>query len=395
MRQPGSAFKPIVYLCALEARLHAVVDRRDAPICGQPGRRACRRGRPTNYSNRFYGPTTLRVGIEQSRNVDAGRLADEIGMDKVADCAKRLGVIDDMPRYPAYALGAGETTLLRLTTAYAMIVNGGRRIEPTLIDRVQDRYGRIVYRHDQRACLGCQVRPWDEQPLPDADRSAPAGVTDPHSAYQMVSMLEGVVERGTGTRAQIGGQPLAGKTGTSNDAKDVWFVGFSPDLVVGVFIGYDDPASLGDHAAGGILAAPIFADFMAQALKDKPAIPFRTPPGIRLVRVDATTGRPTSASNPRLILEAFKPGTAPPGPGEGGSRQRRAAAPAPRPPPAPAVSTERPRPPVRGCRMRPAAATLAGGAGARYIQAASQQRHSRKPHPWQRRPAAGASPHAS
>ena len=213
--------------------------------------------------------------------------------------------------YPAYALGAGETTLLRLTNAYAMIVNGGRRLDATLIDRVQDRYGRIIYRHDQRACLGCRNVPWENQSAPDPI-DLRDGVTDPDSAYQVVSMMEGVVARGTGQRAQIDGRPIAGKTGTSNDAKDVWFVGFAPDLVVGVFIGYDNPASLGDHAAGGIIAAPIFADFMEKALKNSPAVPFRTPPGVRLVRVDATTGRPARSNNPRVILEAFKPGTAPP-----------------------------------------------------------------------------------
>ncbi|HYN38259.1 MAG TPA: penicillin-binding protein 1A [Rhodospirillales bacterium] len=310
MRQPGSTFKPVVYLCAMEAGYTPSSIIRDAPLTVSqgPGMPAWR---PMNYSNRFYGPTTLRVGLEQSRNLVAARLAMEVGMDKVADCANRLGVFDDMPRYPAYSLGAGETTLLRLTNAYAMIVNGGRRLDASLIDRVQDRYGRIVYRHDQRACLGCQDVPWDNQPAPDPI-DLRHGVTDPDSAYQVVSMMEGVVIRGTGQKAQIEGRPIAGKTGTSNDARDVWFVGFAPDLAAGVFIGYDDPASLGDHAAGGVIAAPIFADFMQEALKLSPAVPFRTPPGVRMVRVDSQTGRPARSNNPRVILEAFKPGTFPP-----------------------------------------------------------------------------------
>jgi penicillin-binding protein 1A len=309
MRQPGSAFKPIVYLCALEAGYTPSSVIKDAPITLSqgPGEPAWR---PMNYSNRFYGPTTLRVGLEQSRNVMTVRLAQAVGMDKVADCAKRLGVFDAMPHYLSYALGAGETTVMRLTTAFAMLVNGGRQVEPTVIDRVQDRYGKVIFRQDQRACPDCQVDAWEGQAMPEPIDLRPA-VTDPHSAYQVVSMLQGVVERGTGERAQIAGRPIAGKTGTSSDAKDVWFVGFSPDLVVGVFIGYDEPASLGDHAAGGTVAAPIFANFMREALKDKPTIPFRTPPGVRLVRVDAATGRPAAAANPRVIFEAFKPGTAP------------------------------------------------------------------------------------
>jgi len=328
-RQPGSVFKPVVYLCAMENGFTPSSVLVDQPVSYSQGA-GMPAWTPHNYSDRFYGPTTLRVGLEQSRNIIAIKLADEVGMKKVVECAKRLGVVDTMPPQLAYALGAGETTLLRLTTAYAMIDNGGRRIEPTLIDRVQDRYGRIVYRHDQRACLGCRSDAWDEQPPPEPIDLRPP-VTDPHSAYQVTSMLQGVVERGTGTRAQIEGRPLAGKTGTSNDAKDVWFVGFAPDLAAGVFIGYDDPASLGDHAAGGVLAAPIFADFMGEALKDTPAVPFRTPPGVRMVRVDASTGRPTGSGNPRVIFEAFKPGTAPPGPGEGGGAGVRARSAAPTP----------------------------------------------------------------
>jgi len=315
LRQPGSTFKPVVYLCALESGYTPSSIVVDAPISYSRGY-GLPEWAPMNYSHRFYGPTTLRVGLEQSRNVMTVRLAEQVGMDRVVDCARRLGVDETMPPHLAYALGAGETTLLRLTTAYAMIVNGGRKIEPTMIDWVQDRYGRIIFRHDQRPCFDCLADAWEDQPVP-VPPDVREEVTDPHSAFQLVSMLQGVVLRGTGQRAQTDGRPLAGKTGTSNDARDVWFVGFSPDLAVGVFLGYDEPASLGDHAAGGTLAAPIFADFMGKALADTPAIPFRTPPGVRLVRVDAATGQPAGSGNPRLILEAFKPGTAPPSPGEG------------------------------------------------------------------------------
>jgi penicillin-binding protein 1A len=210
------------------------------------------------------------------------------------------------------ALGAGETTLVRLTTAYAMLVNGGRRITPALIDRVQDRNGNTIYRHDQRACPDCRGVPWQGQAaprLPDEREQ----VADPASAYQVVSMLQGVVERGTGRRVASVGKPLAGKTGTTNESQDAWFIGFSPDLAVGVFTGFDEPRTLGPKETGSSVAAPIFGDFMAEALADKPAIPFRIPPGIRLVRVNADTGRLAGSGDGHVILEAFKPGTVPTG----------------------------------------------------------------------------------
>jgi penicillin-binding protein 1A len=219
-------------------------------------------------------------------------------------------VFDDMPKFPAYALGAGETSLIRLTAGYATFVNGGRRITPSLIDRALDRYGRTVYRHDDRACPDCSAVEWAEQAVPTLPDARPEA-TDPHSAYQIVSMLEGVVQRGTGEAVAAVGKPLAGKTGTSNDNKDTWFVGFSPDLAVGVFVGFDDAQSLGGRETGGTVAAPIFRDFMQDALADMPAVPFRIPAGIRLVRVDARTGRPVPQGGAGVIFEAFKPGTSP------------------------------------------------------------------------------------
>jgi penicillin-binding protein 1A len=238
------------------------------------------------------------------------RLAQTVGMKKVAQMAERLGITDNMPPLLAMALGSGETTVLRLTAAYAMIVNGGKRITPTLIERVQDRQGHTVYRHDERECPECRVTHWEGQPppqLPDLREQ----VLDPGTAYQMVSMMEGVIARGTGTTVKKVGKPLAGKTGTTNDYTDAWFVGFSPDLAVGVYIGYDTPRSLGTAETGGTVAAPLFRDFMKEALADKPGVPFRVPPGIRLVRVSVATGQRTSASDPNSILEAFKPNTDP------------------------------------------------------------------------------------
>jgi penicillin-binding protein 1A len=206
-------------------------------------------------------------------------------------------------------LGAGETTPLRMTAAYAMLVNGGKRITPTFIDRVQDRNGATIFRADERPCGGCDNVDWQQQPVPVIP-DAREQVADPGSAYQIVTMLEGVVERGTGTVVKAVGKPIAGKTGTTNDWRDAWFVGFTPDLVAGVYIGFDDPDSLGNDETGGHVAAPIFRDFMITALKDAPATAFRTPPGMRIYRVSAATGLPVGAGEP-AIYEAYKPGTEP------------------------------------------------------------------------------------
>ena len=281
MRQPGSAFKPIVYLCALEAGYTPSSIVRDAPITvsqgpGEPP------WRPMNYSNRFYGPTTLRVGLEQSRNVMTVRLASEIGMDKVADCAKRLGVFDNMPHYLSYALGAGETTVLRLTTAYAMMVNGGRRIEPTV-----DRPGAGSLRPHHFSPGSARV---PRLPGRRLGRAADAGADrSPRSRDRPEQRLSGRVDaagrhrsRHRRARARSKAGRWAARPAPARTPRTSGSSGFSPDLVVGVFIGYDEPASLGDHAAGGTVAAPIFAAFMREALKDKPAVPFRTPPGVRL-----------------------------------------------------------------------------------------------------------------
>jgi penicillin-binding protein 1A len=206
-------------------------------------------------------------------------------------------------------LGAGETTVLRFTAAYGMIVNGGKKITPTLIDRVDDRNGRTLFRHDRRPCRDCTVEAWRGQAPPIVPDLRPQ-IEDPITAYQMVSMLQGVVERGTGVSIRELGRPLAGKTGTTSDSNDTWFVGFSPDLAVGVFVGYDQPRSLGDRETGSSICVPIFKQFMAEALKDAPKTPFRIPPGVRLVRTNPETGR-LGRPGERVILEAFRPGSEP------------------------------------------------------------------------------------
>lgn len=308
-RQPGSSFKPFVYMAALDNGFTPSTVVLDAPFVIDQGA-GLGKWKPLNYTERFYGPVPLRTALEQSLNLVTVRVADMIGTDRVADYAQRFGVVDRLPRFLSMSIGAGETTLLRLTTAYAMIVNGGRQITPTLIDRIQDRDGKTIFRHDRRTCDSCLRADWsgDAPPNQIDDR---AQVVEASTAYQMTSMLQGVVDRGTGTIIKSVGKPLAGKTGTTNDYTDAWFVGFSPDLAVGVFLGFDTPRTLGVRETGGGSAAPIFRDFMAAALADKPGIPFRIPPGVRLVRINAETGAMASAGDAKVIFEAFKPGTEP------------------------------------------------------------------------------------
>jgi penicillin-binding protein 1A len=314
-RQPGSSFKPIVYSAALDNGYTPSTVVIDAPIeidQGQGG------GvwRPENFSNgKYNGPTTLRNALRLSLNTVTVRLAQDIGMPLIGEYARRFGVYDELPNYLSYALGAGETTALRMVTAYSMIANGGRRVKPTLIDRIQDRYGHTIFKHDARECRGCDAPTgWKNQPEPQlVDRREQ--VLDAMTAYQITSLMEGVVQNGTGIALKEVGKPIAGKTGTTNEAKDAWFIGFSPDIVVGIYMGYDKPRPLGrgNAATGGHLAAPIARDFMKLALADKPPTPFKIPAGIKLIRVDAKTGmRVGPGEGGRVILEAFKPGTAPP-----------------------------------------------------------------------------------
>ena len=308
-RQPGSAFKPFVYAAALEQGYTPSSLVMDAPLAVDQGN-ALGIWRPKNYGGKFSGPSTLRNGIERSRNVMTVRLAQDIGMDTVADYARRFGIYNDLSPVLSMSLGAGETTLLKMTTGFGMLVNGGKKITPTLIDRVQDRYGRTIYRRDDRQCNQCAVESWQGQDEPElADNREQ--IIDPHTAYQITSMLEGVVQRGTGSAVKAVGKPLGGKTGTTNEEKDAWFVGFSPDLAVGVFIGFDSPKPMGRGATGGQLAAPVFRDFMIKALADKPGAPFRIPDGINLIPVNVDTGQMAALGEEGVILEAFKPGTQP------------------------------------------------------------------------------------
>lgn len=307
LRQPGSSFKPFVYAAALDNGYTPASVVLDAPleIINSDGSR----WRPENYTDQFYGPQTLRQGIERSRNVMTVRLAQDIGMPMVSEYARMFGLYDNLMPVLSMALGAGETTDMRMTAAFATIANGGRRITPTLIDRIQDRNGVTIFKHDERICDGCNADGWQNQtePLIIDNREQ---VLDPMTAYQVTSMMEGVVKRGTARSVSVLGRPVAGKTGTSSDNKDAWFVGFTPQLAVGVYVGYDQPASMGRAATGGGLAAPIFTAFMKDALVGTPPTPFNIPAGMSQVWIDPETGT-KAISGGEAILEGFKPGTGP------------------------------------------------------------------------------------
>ncbi len=317
-RQPGSAFKPFVYLSALEQGFTPATRILDAPfvLTLDDGTK----WKPSNYSRRYYGPSPMRLGIEQSRNLMTVRLAQTLGMEHVRDVANRFGINEEISLYLPNALGSLQTTLMRLTAAYAMLANGGIKVEPTLIDRLQDRYGTTLAKQDKRECRGCLVEQgWQGNvPLPKLIDSRPR-VIDSASNYQIVSMLEGVVARGTGrfVRRTIPGKVVAGKTGTTNNSVDAWFMAFTTDLVVGTYIGFDKPRTLGMYGdtsqeAGSTVAVPIVTDFLEQALKDRSTAPFRIPPNVQLVRINPKTGTLSrSGDGGWSIVEAFKPGSQP------------------------------------------------------------------------------------
>ncbi|MCB1419603.1 MAG: penicillin-binding protein, partial [Notoacmeibacter sp.] len=307
MRQPGSSFKPIVYAAALDNGYTPASVVMDGPISIKSGGEIWE---PKNYGGGFAGPSTLRLGIEKSRNLMTVRLAKDMGMKLVAEYAERFGVYDKMPQVLAMSLGSGETTVMRMVSAYSIMANGGKQIKPSMIDRIQDRYGKTVYKHDERGCEGCVATSWVEQPEPELVDNREQ-VLDPMTAYQITSMMEGVVTRGTAVTVSELGRPIAGKTGTTNDEKDAWFVGYTPDLVVGVYLGYDTPRPMGKGSTGGGLAAPIFKAFMAEVLKDKRPVDFRVPEGMKLIAIDRKTGMRSKEGAPGSIMEAFKPGTGP------------------------------------------------------------------------------------
>ena len=350
-RQPGSAFKPFVYAAALENEFTPssqvldapfVIERNDADKCdeedlllaeaGGDNRQTPIRGlrdepiddpenpseqekcerfyKPSNYTDgRWYGLSTLRLGLEKSRNAMTVRLASDIGMAPVMRIGERTGVYDKVQPELAWSLGAGETTLMRLAEGYSVLVNGGKEVTPRIIDRVQNGQGDTIYLQGEEACDVCKQDEWTGQSAPNL-RDSREQVMDPITAYQVTYMLKGVVDNGTGRSISVLGRPLGGKTGTTNDYKDAWFMGFSPDLVTGVYVGYDTPRGLANEA-GGTIAAPIFRDFMGEVLKDEPKVPFRIPEGITLAPVNRDTGEPSFIGAPNYILEAYRSGTEP------------------------------------------------------------------------------------
>jgi penicillin-binding protein 1A len=307
-RQPGSAFKPFVYAAALDSGYTPATIVVDAPIEIDTPQGLWV---PQNASNEFYGPTPLRTGIEQSRNLMTIRLAQEIGMDRVADYAERFGVYDDMSPFLSNALGAQETTLFRMVAAYAMFANGGERVEPTLVDRVQDRYGHTIYRHDQRTCADCAelTLPPGQGPRIQSDRQR---IMNAVTAYQLTSMMEGVVQRGTAAKAVELPVPIAGKTGTTNEAKDVWFIGYSSNIVAGCYIGYDTPRSMGGASGGGV-CAPVFQEFMQPAVERFGGGPFAAPDECSFINIDRFSGARLSddASGENVVSECFRAGEEP------------------------------------------------------------------------------------
>lgn len=309
-RQPGSSFKPFVYLSALNQGFTPSTLVLDGPVefSMGPGKGMWR---PKNYEHDYLGLIPLRRGLELSRNTMTVRLADRIGMKNVSETARKFHVFDNMPPYLAMSLGSGDTTLMRMVTGYAIIVNGGKDIVPTLVDRIQDRHGKTIYRHDTRKCDNCGERiNWQSQGVPML-KDTREQVSDPRTAYQLTSIMEGVVHRGTGRGIADIGRPVAAKTGTTNDYKDAWFISFTPDLVVGAYVGFDEPRNLGRHETGAKAALPIVRAFYKVALKGEPPTPFRIPENVSMVRVNPKTGRRTDPTDPQAIWEAFLPGTEP------------------------------------------------------------------------------------
>jgi penicillin-binding protein 1A len=307
LRQPGSSFKPFVYAAALDNGYSPATIVLDAPIEVATGAGIWT---PQNSGGTYYGPTPIRTGLEQSRNLMTVRIAQDVGMETVAKYAEQFGIYDEMPHLLSYSLGAGETTLYRMVTAYAEIANGGLKVEPTLVDRVQDRYGKTIYRHDQRPCEGCAADDLLDSPQPrvhsDSER-----IMDAITAYQVTSMLQGAVSRGTsaGSVGQLR-LNLAGKTGTTNEAKDVWYIGYSPRIVAGCYMGYDDPRPLGESAFGGTLCAPIFVEFIKKAMEGQGPVAWAVPPGGTFIKIDRHTGQrlPDYAEGSNVQAEYIRDG---------------------------------------------------------------------------------------
>ena len=304
-RQPGSAFKPIVYAAALEKGFAPNSIILDAPFVESQGV-GLKNWKPENYGKKFYGPSTLRKGVEYSRNLMTVRIAKILGLEEILDLSKKLNIYDEIPELLSVSLGAAETTLMSLTSSYARFVNGGKKIQPKLISRIQNRRGKTIFQEKSRQCLGCdKFINNKETKLPKIENNSERVMSE-ETAYQMTSILQGVVERGTAKKLRSLNVPLAGKTGTTNDNYDAWFIGFSSNLVIGVYIGYDNPKTLGKFETGSKVALPIFKDFVEKALFKEDFEEFQIPENIYLTSLNYDTGLKSSAGQKNVITEALK-----------------------------------------------------------------------------------------
>ena len=305
-RQPGSAFKPIVYAAALENGFTPSTLILDAPFVMEQGE-GLKTWKPENYGKMFYGPSTLRIGIEKSRNLMTVRVAQKVGFDQISKITNDFGVYNDVPELLSVSLGAAETTLIQLTNAYCTFLNGGKKVTPIFIDRIQNRRGKTIFNADKRKCLGCKEISYlkDEIPTIEDDKKQ---IISPETAYQITSMLEGVIKRGTGRKLKKLNLILAGKTGTTNKNMDAWFLGFTSKVVIGVYVGFDEPKSLGKYETGAKAALPVFREFVKNVVKKKDALPFKVPKNINLVIVDADTGLQPTSNTKKIIYESFKSG---------------------------------------------------------------------------------------
>ena len=303
-RQPGSAFKPLVYAAALENGFNPSTLVLDAPFVMDQGE-GLKTWKPENYGKKFYGPSTLRTGIEKSRNLMTVRVAQKVGFEKISKITNNFDIYKDIPELLSVSLGSAETTLIKLTNAYCTFVNGGKKVTPIMIDRIQNRRGKTIFNSDKRECMGCKEISYLEDEIPII-KDKKKQIISEGTAYQITSMMEGVIKRGTGRKLRNLNLVLAGKTGTTNKNMDAWFLGFTPKLAIGVYVGFDEPKSLGKYETGAKAALPIFKKFVKSVVKKREAYPFKIPKSVSLVMVDVETGLPSNEKNKKLIYESFK-----------------------------------------------------------------------------------------
>ena len=303
-RQPGSAFKPFVYAAALENGFTPSTLVLDAPFVMEQGE-GLKTWKPENYGKQFYGPSTLRTGIEKSRNLMTVRVAQKVGLNQISNITNSFGIYNDIPELLSVSLGAAETTLIQLTNAYCTFANGGKKVTPIFIDRIQNRRGKTIFNADKRKCIGCEEISYLKKEIPSIKDNREQ-IISPETAYQITSMLEGVVKRGTGRKLRNLNLPLAGKTGTTNKNMDAWFLGFTSKLVIGVYVGFDEPKTFGKYETGAKVALPVFKKFVKKVVRKKDALPFKVPKNISLMVVDVESGLQPNDNTKKIIYESFK-----------------------------------------------------------------------------------------